>query len=253
MHPPNSALACNHVLPHSCPARSQGESVVKVTWYGQASFGIESEAGIRIVTDPYDPEKAGFKPFPDQADIVIKSSRSDDFHDNDHLVPKRAGALVIDALDVALGDGEMSSHGIRFGAIEAMEHRLHPSGHPDQNAMYRFAVDGIEIGHMGDMGNDFSDQQIGFFAGVNVLLSHAGGFPVISLPELRRIVDRLQPNLVIPMHFRTLCFKPRQMLFINEFLDMFGEEDTDFAFSCSTELHRDRLPEPVRHLVLDYR
>jgi len=229
-----------------------GNVTMKITWYGQASFGIESKAGTRIVTDPYDPDKAGFKPFPEQADVVIKSCSNDDFHDNDHLVPKREGASVIDALEVALGDGAVSSHGIGISAIEAMEHHLHPSGHPDQNAMYRFAVDGIEIGHMGDMGNDFSDQQIEFFAGVNVLLSHAGGFPVISLAELGRIVDRVKPNLVIPMHFRTLCFKPRQMLFINEFLDMFGEENTDFAFSCSTELHRDQLPEPVRHLVLDY-
>ena len=27
---------------------------------------------------------------------------------------------------------------------------------PDQNAMYRFIVDGFDIGHMGDMGNKFS-------------------------------------------------------------------------------------------------
>ena len=226
---------------------------MRLTWYGQASFGIEAASGIRIVTDPYDPDKAGFKPFPDATDIVIKSSSNDDFHDNDHLVPKRPGAAVIDALEVALGGGRLASHGMDFLAIEAMEHAQHPSGHPDQNAMYRFRVDGIEFGHMGDMGNDFSDLQIEFFRGVNVLLSHAGGFPVISLRELKRVVSLVRPNLVVPMHFRTLCYKPRQMHFISEFLQTFGEESVDFAFSCETELCRDGLPSPTRSLVLDYR
>ena len=36
---------------------------MQITWYGQASFGIEYEK-ILVVTDPYDPDKSGFKPFP---------------------------------------------------------------------------------------------------------------------------------------------------------------------------------------------
>lgn len=225
---------------------------MKITWYGQASFGIETENGLRIVTDPYDPEKAGFKPFPDPADIVIKSSSSDDFHDNDHLVPKKEGATVIDALVVANGPGTADSHGIRFSTIEAMEHEDHPSGHPDQNAMYRFSIDGIKIGHMGDMGQDFSPAHMAFFKDIDVLLSHAGGFPVISLEELQRIIRETRPRIVIPMHFRTLCFKPRMMHFIPEFLNLFPEEEVDFAFSSETELSADSLPEPTRALVLDY-
>ena len=229
---------------------------MKITWYGQASFGIESASGLRIVTDPYDPEKAGFKPFPDPADIVIKSSSSDDFHDNDHLVPKKDGAAVIDALVVAseqgTGQGATESHGIRFATIEAMEHQDHPSGHPDQNAMYRFTVDGISFGHMGDMGEDFSPAQMEFFRDVDVLLSHAGGFPVISLEELQRIIGETRPRLVIPMHFRTLCFKPGTMHFITEFLKLFPEDEVDFAFTCDTELEAESLPEPTRVLVLDY-
>ncbi len=225
---------------------------MRITWYGQASFGIESKDGIRIVTDPYDPEKAGFKPFPDPADIVIKSSSNDDFHDNDHLVPKKDGAEVVDALVVAKGPGTAETHGIRFSTIEAMEHDDHPSGHPDQNAMYRFTVDGISIGHMGDMGNDFSPDQTAFFKDVDVLLGHAGGFPVISLEELQRIIGETRPRVVIPMHFRTLCFKPCNMHFITEFLKLFPEDEVDFACNCTTELEADSLPEPTRVLVLDY-
>ncbi|MCY3878146.1 MAG: MBL fold metallo-hydrolase [Rhodobacteraceae bacterium] len=225
---------------------------MKIKWYGQASFAIQDGSGRRIVTDPYDPDKAGYKPFPDAADIVIKSSSSDDFHDNDHLVPKRRGAKVIDALTVAQNGGRIDTGGLTFRAVEAMEHRDHPSGHPDQNAMYRFAVDGIEIGHMGDMGNEFSDTQLEFFQGVHILLSHAGGFPVIPLPELVRVTRIIAPNLVIPMHFRTLRYKLRNMYFISEFLRYFPEDQVDFASDCEAELSLSDLPQPTRALVLDY-
>ena len=225
---------------------------MKITWYGQASFAIESDDGARIVTDPYDPEKAGFRSFSDPADIVIKSSSNDDFHDNDHLVPKRDGATVIDALEVALGSKVTSSHGFTFHAIEAMEHLEHPSRDPDQNAMYRFNVDGIEIGHMGDMGNDFSDAQLVFFKDVDVLLSHAGGYPVISLKELNRIAEIVRPRLVIPMHFRTLCYRPCEMHFISAFLESFGEERVDFACTSAVSLGPGDLPSETRALVLDY-
>ncbi len=225
---------------------------MKIKWYGQASFAFENSFGIRIVTDPYDPAKAGYKPFPDPADIVIKSSSSDDFHDNDHLVPKREGSMVVDALDVALNGGVTEARGVEIRAIEAMEHLDHPSGHPDQNAMYRFAMDRIEIGHMGDMGNDFSEEQLAFFKGVDVLISHAGGFPVISLEELVRVVGIITPKLVIPMHFRTLRWKPGNMHFLSEFLKHFPEETVDFVCDCETEITESDLPVSTRTLVLDY-
>lgn len=226
---------------------------MKITWYGQASFGIETDGGLRIVTDPYDPATSGFKPFPDPADVIIMSSDNDSFHCNAHLVPKRNGAEVINALAVARGGGTVDSHGVTFLAIEAMEHLQHHEHDPDQNGMYRFAVDGIDFGHMGDVGNAFSDDQLAFFRGVDVLFALAGGHPVVELEELRRIVDATRPRLVIPMHFRTLCYRPRNMFFISEFLKYFPEHEVDFAFSDTAELSRDSLPQGTRALVIDYR
>ena len=60
---------------------------MKVTYYGQTSFGIKSLSGMKIVTDPYYPEKTSFKYFSKLADIVIKPSRNVVFDNNDHLFP----------------------------------------------------------------------------------------------------------------------------------------------------------------------
>lgn len=225
---------------------------MQITWYGHASFGIESRAGLRIVTDPYDPTTSGYKPYPDPADLVIMSSDNDDFHCNGALVPKRTGARVVNALEVAQSGGRISSHDTDILAIEAMEHLQHDRHDPEQNAMYRFAVDGIELGHMGDIGNPLTDNQVEFLRGVNVLLALAGGFPVIELAELRRIVDLVRPQIVIPMHFRTLCFKLQTMHWITEFLRHFPDDDTDFACSPAVTLTRESLPKRTRALVLDY-
>ncbi|MDE0211174.1 MAG: Zn-dependent hydrolase, partial [Boseongicola sp.] len=60
------------------------------------------------------------------------------------------------------------------------------------------------------------------------------------------------PKLVIPMHFRTLCYKPCDMHFISAFVDSFGRERVDFACKSTETLSRDELPSETRALVLDY-
>ena len=46
---------------------------MKITWYGQASFGLESDSGLLIVTDPYDPKTSGFR----EASFTLKETCTD--------------------------------------------------------------------------------------------------------------------------------------------------------------------------------
>ena len=225
---------------------------MQISWYGQASFGIETESGLVIVTDPYDPEKAGYKPFPERADIVVISSDVDDFHCNEHLVPKKEGAEVINALTLAQNGGAHRSHGVEFTAVEALENLAHREQNPEQNGMYRFDVDGMSVGHMGDMGNPLSETQMDFFRGIDVLLALAGGYPTVELSELKRVIEETQPKLVIPMHFRTLRLKSSNALWISDFLALFPEEQVDFAYDSKAEVTKQSLPDSTRVLVLDY-
>ncbi len=160
---------------------------MKLKWYGQAAFAVTAEDGLRIVTDPYTPETSGYVPMLDRADVVITSSDTDSFHCRSDLIKGKDGdAIRINALDVAANGGERTEQGITFHAIEALEALTHRDGNPDRNAMYRFMVDGISVGHMGDVGNALTPEQIDFFSGVDVLLVLAGGFPTLPLDDLRR-------------------------------------------------------------------
>ena len=230
---------------------------MKITWYGQACFRLEGESNgkrLSIVTDPYTPEKAGYPPVPQPADVVVTSSVTDDFHDREDLVPGEH--VHVNALEVADNGGlfDLVNLGFPVGieAVEAAEADLHPSGHPDRNALYAFRLDGMRVAHMGDVGNPLSKRQTDFLRDTDVLLALAGGFPTIPLPELMKVIEEVRPRLVIPMHFRTLSYRPRNIAWLPAFLRLFGEERTDFACAATAEITRESLPDETRMLVIDY-
>ena len=155
-------------------------------------------------------------------------------------------------LEVARAGGETEAAGLRFRGIESSEMYEHPYHEPDKCAMYRWEMDGISIGHMGDVGNPFTEEEVAFFHGLDVFLVLAGDVPTIRLPDLKQAIDRVQPRLVIPMHFRTLRYKPRNMQWITSFLQHFNEADIDFQSDWEVELSREDLPQSTRVLVLTH-
>lgn len=222
---------------------------MQVTWYGQAAFKLTG-TGRSIITDPYNPDLMGYPTFQDTADIVLTSSDDDEGHCRSDLIPGTpAIANVMDFASDGRGFGEVA--GLKVDAMPAEEWEHHPRGVANQNAMYRFELDGMQVAHMGDVGNKLDDDQIAFFEGVDVLLALAGGHPTITLPDLMEMIHRTRPKLVIPMHFRTLGCKITGMHWIAPFLDCFNESDVDFAFGPHATVTKDTLPERTRVLVLD--
>lgn len=224
---------------------------MQVTWFGHAAFGLTPETGPKIITDPYTPEGVGYAPISESCDLVIISSDDDSAHCRADLIA--GDPEVVNALHVAQNGGSVSACGTQVTAIEAAEWDHHPEHEvPGQNGMYRFTLDGIKCAHMGDVGNPLTDAQQSFFDDVDVLFALAGGYLTIELPDLMEMIHRTQPRLVIPMHFRTLTYKPRNTLWIESFLNHFKDEDVDFAFGATTTITKETIPERTRVLVMDY-
>ena len=222
-----------------------------IRWYGHAAFRLVPRAGPSIITDPYLPELVGYAPIRDTADLVITSSHDDDGHCRADLVP--GSPTVLNALDVVRAGGRVGVCGIEVAAMEALEWEYHPEhAVPGQNAMYRFTLDGLRIAHMGDVGNRLTEAQLAFFEDVDVLLALTGGGLTIKLPDLMEMIHIMKPKVVIPMHFRTLTYKPRRSHWIEGFLANFNDDKVDFAFGCDTHLNAADLPETTRVLVMDY-
>lgn len=223
---------------------------MKLKWYGHASFLVTGSDGVTIITDPYTPETSGYVPITDSPDFVVISSDNDSFHCRADLIPGQP--RVINALQLAQNEGTLTEKGVVFQAIQAMEALDHQFHDPDQNGMYRFTVDGVSVGHMGDIGNPLTDEQIQFFSDVDVLLALAGGHPTIALDDLFTVIQQAQPKIVVPMHFRTLRYKPRNTFWIQSFLNYFEPDVVDFACDSEVIITKESLPEKTRVLILTH-
>jgi L-ascorbate metabolism protein UlaG (beta-lactamase superfamily) len=223
---------------------------MRLKWYGQAAFSVKASDGFTVVLDPYTPETSGYVPIPELADVVITSSDNDSFHCRADLI--HGNPVAINALAVAKEGGTRTEKGLTVRAIQSMEALNHRYHDPDLNGMYRFEIDGISIGHMGDVGNPFSPEQVDFFRGVDIFLVLAGGHPTIELDDLKIVLDEVKPKLIVPMHFRTLRLKPRNLYWIQNFLDYYPVDQVDFACDSEVTLMPKDLPRSTRVLVLTH-
>ena len=222
-----------------------------IKWYGHAAFRLQPQSGPTVITDPYTPEGVGYPPIRDTADLVIISSDDDSAHCRADLIS--GTPLVQNALQIAQNGGTAEAAGITVTAIEAAEWDHHPEHEvPGQNGMYRFTLDGIKCAHMGDVGNPLTEAQQDFFQDVDVLFALAGGYLTIELPDLMEMIHRVKPKLVIPMHFRTLTYKPRNTMWIESFLAHFKDEHVDFTCNHEVDIMATDIPDTTRVLVMDY-
>ncbi|MBA7487325.1 hypothetical protein ES708_13165 [subsurface metagenome] len=165
---------------------------MKIKWLGHASFMITSDAGIKIITDPYKTsETVKYGRIEESADVVTVSHEHDD-HNN--------AAAVRGNPEVIRGTARVK--GIEFRGI--------PTYHDDaqgqqrgKNTIFCFEVDGIRVCHLGDLGHFLSDSQVAELGKVDVLLIPVGGYFTIDANAASKICDRLMPRVVIPMHYKT--------------------------------------------------
>lgn len=217
---------------------------MRIQWLAHASFLIEGQ-GLRIITDPYEPnEVINLPAITEAADIVVRSSDDDEAHCYVETIPE--GFDLVTATEIV--ESGATVRGIDFTSIWAEESHEHKVIVRD-NALYRFTLEGIRITHMGDVGNPLNDRQLKALEGTDVLLALAGGPPTIELADLQTVIARIKPKVVIPMHYRIAG--PRFfMLPVTEFTGLFDAEIVSWPESNALELSKETLPKETRVVVL---
>ena len=216
---------------------------MKIKWLAHASFLVEGD-GLRIITDPYEPsEIMDLPPITEAADIVVRSSDDDDAHCYVGSIPD--GFELVTATDIV--ETGATAHDVKFDAIWSQE-----SVHKDvvrDNAMYRFTLEGINITHMGDVGNGLTTAQMESLAGTDILLALAGGYPTIALADLHAVIDFVKPKVVIPMHYRIPG--PRfNMLPVTVFTSNYEDSAIEWVDGTAVEFSKETLPAETRIVVL---
>lgn len=219
---------------------------MKIKWYGHACFRIEG-GGTSVVTDPYTPEVAGLDPVDEPADVVVMSSATDEFHSCSSMV--LGNPKVLNALEIARKD-PVEVGGVVFEALPTME-SLRYKESPDENAIYRFELEGVSVLHLGDLGNPLTGEQLDRLRGkVDVLLALTGGPPTIELDDLDRAIEGIEPRVVIPMHYQIPKLK-LDILPLEAFTSRYPEVAVTRVGATEVEFSPNTLPRTLQVYVLE--
>ncbi|MCL2869384.1 MBL fold metallo-hydrolase [Candidatus Saccharibacteria bacterium] len=154
--------------------------MVKITHIGRACFQIEGK-DISYVVDPYDETVA---PMPHlTADYLLISHEHGD-HNN------RAAVTVTKTDTPANVKTIASFHDDEQGAKRG------------NNIIHVINVDDVKVCHLGDLGHLLSPEQVAAIGKVNVLMIPVGGFYTIDAAQALEVINQLEPQIIIPMHYR---------------------------------------------------
>jgi L-ascorbate metabolism protein UlaG (beta-lactamase superfamily) len=162
-------------------------------WYGHNGFRIRSREGT-VITDP--PGKSTGYPFNSRptADIVTVSHDSAD-HKNFKGI-KDAYALIE-------GPGEYEIHDVFVYGFRGYHDDV-KGADLGYNTIFVFEIEGMRVAHLGDLGHALTSDLTDALANIDVLLVPAGGGRGIIAPEkAAKLIETIEPNVVIPMQFRT--------------------------------------------------
>lgn len=187
---------------------------MKIKWLGHSSFLLTESTGLSVLTDPFDPNMVGYGYEAQKADIVAVSHDHDD-----HNFLKG----VAEYKELINSIGKYEHNGIHIAGF--------PSCHDDRdgklrgkNIIYKFGMDGVSICHMGDIGEACSPELIERLIPVNVLLIPVGGNYTVDAEMAKEYVDRLMPDIVIPMHYK-IKHCELDIDKVDQFLRLFDSDD----------------------------
>ena len=213
---------------------------MKITWLGHSSFKLEESTGTTIVTDPYH-SYVGYEMPKVDADIVTVSHAHNDHCyvskvGGDPTVLNRAGAYEIGGVHIL---AQRSYHDDKKGALRG------------DNIIFKYRMDGVDVCHMGDIGEECNAILVESLMPVNVLLIPVGGNYTIDAVQAKEYVDRIMPDVVIQMKNKTKdCEFDIEK--VNEFLDLFEDENVIYADGSTVEFDRaDFNGEETKVLVLE--
>lgn len=216
-----------------------------ITYLGHASFKLRG-SGASVVMDPFDPSKVGLS-YPRLSGDIVTVSHGHDDHNNIKAVTgtaRRRNPFIIDA------PGEYEVEGVSVFGVETF-HDDKKGEERGKNIVFGVLIDGVSVVHLGDLGHQLSERQVGELNGVDVLLCPVGGHYTVGPKDVSGLVNALEPSILVPMHYRSE--KHNREVFakvatLDEFVKEFGAEvkrEEKLAVTKTT------LPEELEVVVLE--
>jgi L-ascorbate metabolism protein UlaG (beta-lactamase superfamily) len=213
--------------------------MMKIKWLGHAAFLLTSDAGTRVICDPYS-QGGGidYGAIQESAAVVTVSHKHGD-HDN--VAAVKGKPEVVDT------PGTRTVKGMEFKGIPT-HHDEAKGKQRGENIVFCFSMDGIRICHLGDLGHELDGGQMAAIGTVDILLAPVGGFYTMDAKVAARVCESIAPKVVIPMHYKTgKCSYP--IAGVEDFLK--GRKNVRRTGGSEMEVRKDRLPAPTETVVLE--
>jgi L-ascorbate metabolism protein UlaG (beta-lactamase superfamily) len=168
---------------------------LRITFLGHASFLIETPQGVRAVTDyngvniPEDP--------PD----IATMNHAHSTHYTDHPDPR-----IKYVLHGWRDDGKPAQ-------IDLVYRDLHVSNLPTNirdwqggteyygNSIFLFESAGLCVAHLSHLHHLLTEQDVAVLGHIDVVMAPVDGIYTMSHADMAKVLDELQPRLVLPMHY----------------------------------------------------
>ena len=172
---------------------------MKIKYLGHSCFQIFSETQ-SVVIDPYsDGSVPGLEPLRVKANAVYCSHQ--------HADHNGVSCVEFDGEDTDFARTQIASwHDDQQGALRG------------PNTIQVFECDDKRIAHLGDLGCDLDDEQRAQLQDLDVLMIPVGGYFTIDAKQAAKIVLKLKPKCVIPMHYKGENFGYDVLATVDDFL-----------------------------------
>lgn len=165
---------------------------MEIKWLGHSSFLLTDSNGRRLLTDPFD-HTVGYPLFQGDCDVVTVSHQH---FDHNYTEKVKDTAKIINKV------GFFQPCDIPITGI--------PSFHDDvegakrgENIIYVIEMDGYRICHLGDLGHMLTENDIEKLGKIDILLIPVGGNFTIDGKKAAELAVKIDPHIIIPMHFKT--------------------------------------------------
>lgn len=210
---------------------------MQITYFGHSAFKLRGR-DISCITDPFSVGALGYLMPKVEADIVTISHHHPD---HDDLTRVKGQAFVID------GPGEYEIKGVSIWGLPS----FHDEDKKIKNNIYLIQMDGVRVCHLGDLGCFLPQNQLEELNGIDVLLVKVGDERFLSVGQTIKLVNQIEPSIVIPMHYRTEKMDEEKwaaLATLEDFLKEYGQEGEREE---KLILNKGDLPEETKLVILE--
>lgn len=209
---------------------------MEITWLGLSCFRIRGSQAV-IITDPVPPD-SGYALVKQTADIVTVS----------HKHPSHSYTAGVSGQPrIVSGPGEYEIAGVLMLGLTTY-HDAVKGQTRGKNTIYLMEIDGIAVCHLGDIGHVLTDEHLEQMGKIDILMLPVGGVSTINAAMAAEIVRKVEPKVVIPMHYKTLLTS-RELDPLENFLKEMGQGQIETRPKLS--ITKNNLPLTMQVVVLN--